>query len=124
MNCASVTMPASRSSLDGLLVLRDRGFLVEAVQLQLRRRLGAQADVDQAGLAEHRQQLLVAQDVGDAGVDAPQHRQVALDQLFAELDELLAVDGGFFVGQDEEADLVVAHQVSISSTTFFGSRMR
>jgi hypothetical protein len=40
----------------------------------------------------------------------PHSTAVALDQLFAELDELLAVDGGLFVGQDEEADLVVAHQ--------------
>jgi hypothetical protein len=38
-------------------------------------------------------------------------RQVARDQLLAELDELLAVDGGFLVGEDEEADIVVVHQV-------------
>jgi hypothetical protein len=76
------------------------------------------------GLAKHRQQLLVAQDVGHAGVDAPLDRQVALDELFAEGDELLAVDRRLLVGQDEEADLVVRTRFSISSTTFFGSRMR
>jgi hypothetical protein len=38
-------------------------------------------------------------------------RQVAGDQLLAELDELLAVDGGFLVGEDEEADVVIVHQV-------------
>jgi len=32
------------------------------------------------------------------------------DQLLTELYELLAVDGGFFVGQDEEADLMVTNQ--------------
>jgi hypothetical protein len=37
-------------------------------------------------------------------------RQVALDQLLAELDELLAVDGGFLVGEDEEADAFLVHQ--------------
>jgi hypothetical protein len=37
--------------------------------------------------------------------------QAAGDQLLAELDELLAVDGGFLVGEDEEADVVVVDQV-------------
>ena len=36
--------------------------------------------------------------------------QAARDQFFAELNELLAVDGRLFVGEDEEADLMIAHQ--------------
>ena len=32
------------------------------------------------------------------------------DQLLAELDELLLVDGRLLVGEDEEADVVVLHQ--------------
>ena len=58
MNCASVDDAGVAQQLDRLLVLRDRRFLVEAVELQLRRRLGAQRDVDQPGLAEERQQRL------------------------------------------------------------------
>jgi hypothetical protein len=66
----------------------------------------------QPRLAVERQKVLVAHDVGDAGVDAPLDlfRQAAGDQLLAELHELLAVDGGFLVGEDEEADLVLVHQ--------------
>ncbi len=110
MNCASATMPGVAQELDRLLVLRGGGFLVEAVELQLRRGFGAQRHVDQPGLAVEGQQLLVAQDVGHAGVDAPQDGELALDEFLAEGDELLAVDGGLLVGEDEEADLVVAHQ--------------
>ena len=66
----------------------------------------------QPRLAEQGQQVLVAHDIGDAGVDAPLDlvRQAARDQLFAELDELATVDRGFLVGKDEEADLMVVHQ--------------
>ena len=113
MNCASTTMPASRSSWIAFLFCGDRGLLVEQVELQLRRGLGAERDVDQAGLAVERQQLLVAQDVGDARVDAPLDLvgQAARDQLLAELDELLAVDGRFLVGEDEEPDVVLVDQL-------------
>ena len=110
MNCASTTMPVSRRSCDRLLVLGDRRFLVEQVELELRRGLGAERDVDEAGLAIERQHRLVAQHVGDAGVDAPQNVEVAGDQLLAERDELLLVDGRLLVGEDEEADIVVALQ--------------
>jgi hypothetical protein len=51
-------------------------------------------------------------------------RQVAGDQLLAELDELAPVDGGFLVGEDEEADVVLSTSFSISSTTLIGSRTR
>ncbi len=63
-------------------------------------------------LAPERQQVLVAHDVGDAGVDAPFDAvgQAAGDQLLAEFGELRLVDRRFLVGEDEEPDLVVVHQ--------------
>ena len=66
----------------------------------------------QPGAPEKREQVFVAHDVGDAGVDAPFHpvRQAARDQLLAELNELAAVDGGFFIGEDEKANLMVIDQ--------------
>ncbi len=85
MNCASATMPASREQADRLLVLFDRRLLAEAVELQLRGGLRPQRDVQQAGLTVERQLFLVAQDVGDAGVDAPMHGEIARDELLAEL---------------------------------------
>src|SRR5579883_1180076 len=97
--------------LNGLLVLRDRGLLVEAVEFQLRRRLGAERNMDQAGLAIERQERLVAQDVSDAGIDTPQDFQVAADQFLAECHELLLVDGRLFVCQNEKADIVIADQL-------------
>jgi hypothetical protein len=109
MNCASVKMSASRSSRIARLFSLDLGFLVELVELELGRRLGAERDVNETGLAVERSIFLVAQDVGDAGVDAPLDLvgQAARDQFLAELNELLAVDGRFLVGEDEEADVVV-----------------
>jgi hypothetical protein len=100
--------------------------LLNMVELQLRRRLGAEGDVDEPRLAVELQKVAVAVDVGDAGVDAPFHPfvQAAVDQLLAEFDELLLVDGGFLVGKDEEADLWLVTRSSISSATFFGSRTR
>jgi hypothetical protein len=72
MNCASVDDAGLAQQADGALVLLDRGFLVEEIELQLRGGLGAERDVDEARLAVEGQKLLVAQNVGDAGVDAPQ----------------------------------------------------
>ena len=92
--------------LDGALVLLDRGLLDEAIEIELSRRLGAERDVHQTGLAVEGQQILVAHDVGHAGVDAPVDAQVAVDEFLAELDEHLLVDLGFFVGEDEEAHAV------------------
>ena len=64
--------------------------------------------MNQPGTAIERQILLVAQDIGDPRVDAPLHlvRQAARDQFLAELDKLLAIDGGLLIGEDEEADIV------------------
>ena len=64
-------------------------------------------------LAEERKQFLVAQDVRDAGVDAPFDLigQATVDQFLTELDKLLAVDAGFLVGQDEKADLMFVYQL-------------
>ena len=97
---------------DRLFVLGDGGFLVELVQLQLRRRLGAQGHMHQPRLAVEGKQVAVAVDVGHAGVDAPFDlvRQAPVDQLLTEFDEFLLVDGGFFVGQNEEANAMVIHQ--------------
>ena len=97
---------------DRFLVLRHLGFLVEAVELQLRGRFGAKAHMHEAGLAPHLEIVAVAVDVGDAGVDAPLHLvgQTTGDEFFAEFGELLLVDGGFLVGEDEEADIVVVDQ--------------
>ena len=55
------------------------------------------------------QQCFVAENVGDAGVYTSLHLvgQTSSDQLLAEGDELLAIDSGFFVGKDEEADVMV-----------------
>ena len=92
------------------LVLLDRGLLAEDVQVQLGGRLGAERDMHQTGLAVEGQQVPVAHDVGHAGVDAPVDVDLAVDQLLAQCDELLLEDGGLFVGQDHEADVVVAHQ--------------
>ena len=98
---------------DRLLVLADFGFLVEPVELHLRCRLGAEADMDEARLPVKRQQFLVAIDIGDAGVDAPFHLvgQTAVDQFLTELDKGLAVDGRFLVREDEEADAVLFVQL-------------
>ena len=67
----------------------------------------------QPRLAIEFQQVLVAVDIGDAGVDAPFHpvRQATVDQLLTEFDEFLAVDRGFLVGKYEEADAVIVHKV-------------
>jgi hypothetical protein len=67
----------------------------------------------QTGLAVERQEVLVAHDVGHTGVDAPLDfvRQPACDQLVAEFNELLAVDGGLFVRKDEKADIVLGDQL-------------
>ncbi len=66
----------------------------------------------QPRLAPERQQILVAHDVGDAGVDAPLDLvgQPAPDQLLAEFGELRLVDRRLLVGEDEEAHLMVVHQ--------------
>ena len=61
--------------------------------------------MDQPRLAVEGQQILVAHDVGDAGVDPPQDVDLTVDQFLAEGDELLLVDGGLLIRQDEEADL-------------------
>ena len=61
-------------------------------------------------LAVERQQRFVPQNVGDAGVDAPQDLEVARDQFLAEGDEFLLVDGGLLIGEDEEADVVIPDQ--------------
>ena len=97
---------------DRLLVLGDGGFLVELVQLQLGRRLGAQGHMHQPRLAVEGKQVAVAVDVGHAGVDAPFDLvgQAAVDQLLAEFDELLLVDGRFLIRKNEEPDAVIGHQ--------------
>jgi hypothetical protein len=66
--------------------------------------------VHQSRLAIKRQLRLVAEDVGDAGVDPPGDAEVARDQLLAEGHELLLVDRGLLVGEDEEADVVLLDQ--------------
>ena len=98
---------------NGLFVLGDGGFLVELIQLHLRGRLGAKADMHQPGLAIKAQQFLVAHNIGDAGVDAPLHPvwQVAGDQFVAEFDEFAAVDCGFFIGQNEKANAMIFNQI-------------
>ena len=108
MNCASTTMPASRSNWIARLLSATFGLLVEAVELQLRGGLGAERHVDQAGLAIERKKFLVAQDVGHARVDAPLHLvgQAAGDQFLAELHEFLAIDRRLLVRQDEEAHVI------------------
>ncbi len=50
MNCASEEDVGFAQQADRLLVLRHFGFLVEAVQLQLRSGFGAEAHVHEAGL--------------------------------------------------------------------------
>ena len=98
---------------NGLFVLGDGGFLVELVQFQLGCGLGAKADMHQTRLAIKAQQIFVAHNVGDAGVDAPLHPvwQIARDQFVAEFDEFAAVDGGFFIGQNEKSNTMVFYQI-------------
>jgi len=66
--------------------------------------------MDQARLAVEGQQLFIAQNIGDARIDAPENVELAVDQFLTEGDELLLVDRRLLVGQDEEADAVIAHQ--------------
>ncbi len=71
-------------------------------------RLGAERNVDEARFAMLRKQSFIAQNVGEARIDAPQNAKIAADQFFAEGYELFLVNGWFFVCQNEEADIVIA----------------
>ena len=98
---------------DGHFIFLDLGFLVELVELQLRGGFGAKAHMHKPGLAVEFQQFAVAINIGHARIDAPFHfvRQAACDQFLAEFDEFLAIDGGFFIRQNEETDTMIFNEI-------------
>ena len=125
MNWASATMPASLSSLIA--------SLFSSIVVSLRKRSSfscAAASVPSetctspalrySGSRSRSRRMSVTR------VLMPHFtREVALDQFLAQRDELLAVDRRLLVGEDEEADLVLAcTSTSISSTNLTGSRVR
>ncbi len=55
--------------------------------------------MDKTGAAVKRQQIFIAQYIGDAGVDPPFDfvGQAPVDQFLAKRHEFLAIDGRFFI---------------------------
>jgi hypothetical protein len=112
MNCASVKISASRSRRIASLFF-DLGFLVEQVELQLCRGLGAEDTCTSpalrySGSNSLSRMMSVTRVLMPHCTLSGSPRAISSSQ---NCDELLPVDRGFLVGEDEEADAVVVHQV-------------